>query len=120
MMLQLLEAGAYLMSASYVHFDISINNVVINDRGQTALIDFGQSFRPTNNTRRRRITQKIYDPISMTEPPEITLSQAPDQKVDNVPYVIERKGTFASAEKLLGMKRVQQAENFVNSGPPVA
>jgi serine/threonine protein kinase len=109
MMLQLLEAGAYLISSSYVHFDVSINNVVINDMGQTALIDFGQSFSskvitPTVLELRR----KVYDPISMTEPPEITLSQAPDQKADNVPYVIERKGTFASAEKVLGLKRVQQ------------
>jgi serine/threonine protein kinase len=110
MMLQLLEAGAYLISSSYVHFDISINNVVINDKGQTALIDFGQSFSSKLITPAVvDIRRKVYDPISMTEPPEITLTQAPDQTVDNTEYVVERKTLFATAEKVLGMKRVQQA-----------
>lgn len=110
MMLQLLEAGAYLISSSYVHFDISINNVVINDKGQTSLIDFGQSFSSKLITPAvLDIRRKVYDPISMTEPPEITLTQAPDQTVDNTEYVVERKSLFATAERVLGMKRVQQA-----------
>jgi len=110
MMLQLLEAGAYLISASYVHFDISINNVVINDKGQTALIDFGQSFSSKTITPAvLELRRKVYDPISITEPPEITLSQAPDQAADNINYVIERKEIFSLAQKVLGIKRVQQA-----------
>ena len=109
MMLQLLEAGAYLISASYVHFDISINNVVINDRGQTALIDFGQSFSSKVITPEViRLRKKVFDPISNTEPPEITLSQAPDQAVDTTQYVVDGKAIFGVAEKVLGLKRVEQ------------
>lgn len=107
--LQLLEAGAYLLAAKYVHFDISINNVVVDDKGQVALIDFGQSFSSNMIVPKTLdLRRKVYDPISMTEPPEITLTQAPNQASDNVPYVIQRKGVFRTAQRVLGVKSIEQ------------
>ena len=108
--LQLLEAGSYLLSSNYIHFDISTNNVVVDENGQVALIDFGQSFSSklisahTLDLRRKR-----YDPRYTTEPPEITLSQAPDQKIDNVSDVVTKKGIFHTAQVVLGLQEVEQA-----------
>jgi serine/threonine protein kinase len=108
-MLQLLEAGAHLIAASYVHFDVSINNVVINETGQVSLIDFGQSFSSRQiDTETLNLRRKVYDPSSITEPPEITLTQAPDQKMDNVADVIKRKGAFRTIERVLAVKPVEQ------------
>jgi serine/threonine protein kinase len=109
-MLQLLEAGAHLVAASYSHYDISVNNVVINEQGQVSLIDFGQSFSSKLITPEvLELRRKVFDPISISEPPEITLSQAPQPGVANIENVIERKEIFAQAERLLGLKRLQQA-----------
>lgn len=107
--LQLLEAGAHLIANNYVHFDISINNVVINEHGQVALIDFGQSFSASTVTNKTlSLRTKVYDPVSMTEPPEITLSQAPNQEVDNVSDVIKRKSVFITSKRVLATNLIEQ------------
>ena len=108
--LQLLEAGAYLLAANYVHFDISINNVVISDKGQVSLIDFGQSFSSKQITPETlRLRTKVYDPVSITEPPEITLSQSPNGITSTyISDIIKRKTVFRSAERVLGVRAVEQ------------
>ena len=106
--LQLLEAGAYLLANNYVHFDISINNVVISEKGQVSLIDFGQSFSPKAITPDiLSLRRKVYDPISATEPPEITLTQAPDG--DYITDIIKNKTIFSSVTRTLGVRSIEQA-----------
>ena len=107
--LQLLEAGAHLLASNYVHFDISINNIVVNDKGQVSLIDFGQSFSSKLITPEvLKLRRKVYDPVSMTEPPEITLSQAPNQDAYNIGDVISRKSIFRTAERVLSVRAAEQ------------
>jgi serine/threonine protein kinase len=109
-MLQLLEAGAYLIGASYCHFDISVSNVVINEKGQLSLIDFGQSFSPKVITPEVvQLRKKVYDPDTFAEPPEITMTEAPQPGVKMIDDIIERKRIFTEVERVLGIKKIQQA-----------
>ncbi len=112
-MLQLLEAGAYLIAAQYCHYDVSLQNVLINEKGEVRLIDFGMSFSAeaiTEETFRNRL--KIYNPLSLAEVPEMTVvsgiaSEAGpiEELIENI---IEQKDIFSLAEKILGLSKEEQ------------
>ena len=107
LMLQLLEAGAYLIASGYVHYDISVNNVVINEKGVVSLIDFGQSFSAKNITQEMiNLRWKEYSPEYAAEPPEITLAESP--AAPKISEVIQRKGGIRDAERILGLRVLQQ------------
>jgi serine/threonine protein kinase len=109
LMLQLLEAGAYLIGSGYVHYDVSVNNVVISEKGVVSLIDFGQSFSTKNITQEMiNLRWKEYSPEYAAEPPEITLAQGPVGLKERISDVIQRKGGIRDAEKILGLRLVQQ------------
>jgi serine/threonine protein kinase len=112
---QLLEAGSYLIASSFVHYDISINNVVISEKGQVALIDFGQSFSAKNITQETLdLRWKVYNPEYETEPPEITVATAIGEGVsptDAISQIVARKGVFPAAAAVLGLQpQKQEAE----------
>lgn len=116
-MLQLLEAGSYLIAAQFCHYDISLMNVVIDEKGHVGLIDFGMSFSAetiTEETIRQRL--KVYNPASLAEVPEMTLvsgvlshSGPEDELID---MTFEQKNIFPVAEKVLGLSVELQKEDF--------
>jgi serine/threonine protein kinase len=110
---QLLEAGAYLIAASFVHYDISVNNVVISDKGVLSLIDFGQSFSAktiTESTIQMRL--KVFNPAYEAEPPEVTaFTGLLDKGISYdqaITQIVRQKQTFRLADTLLGLRTARQ------------
>lgn len=122
-MIQLLEAGAYLIGASYVHFDISVNNAVINDKGHISLIDFGQSFSPAElNEDTLKLRMKVFHPPYEAEAPELTILYGLTDKrpiSDTIPIIMKQKRVFANADSMIGLRMARQQadlrEFFQNS-----
>jgi serine/threonine protein kinase len=118
-MLQMLEAGSYLISAQFCHYDVSLLNVLLNEKGDVKLIDFGMSFSAeaiTEETVRGRL--KVYNPQSLAEVPEMTIvsglvSNAGSIR-DLVDMTIEQKDVFSLAEKILGISKEQQKLDLLN------
>lgn len=116
-MLEMLEAGAYLIAAQYCHYDISLQNVLLNEKGSIGIIDFGMSFSAesiTEETVRQRL--KVYNPASLAEVPEMTLvsgvlsNSGPVNELIDMTF--EQKNIFSVAEKVLGLNMEQQKQDF--------
>ncbi len=121
-MLQFLEAGSYLIAKQFVHYDINTGNVVIDNKGQLSLIDFGMSFSAkeiTEETLKPRWKQ--YTPAYMPEPPEITIATALFQNVQpnqSIPEIVKDKWGCYLSSVVLGVpakKQVYELHKFWNS-----
>jgi serine/threonine protein kinase len=118
-MLQLLEAGSYLISSHFVHYDISMLNVLINEKGGVGLIDFGMSFSAEDineDTIRGRL--KIYNPEQIAEAPEMTIVSGIVSRAapleDLVSMTIDEKDIFSVAEKTLGLNKEDQKKELLH------
>jgi serine/threonine protein kinase len=123
----ILEAGAELALHGYVHFDIHIENVIIDTKTfLPRLIDFGQSFSAntiTDTTLQSRFKMNSidWDP----EPPEFTLItylRHGNDKRTIAHDIVKGKRILRSAEFLLGLKRQKQFSqlmSFVNSSKTI-
>lgn len=117
-MLQLLEAGSHLISSQFVHYDISLLNILLNEKGDVGIIDYGMSFSAksiTEETIRGRL--KIFNPEQLSEVPEMTISSGVVSDAAPVPELInmtvEQKDIFAVAERVLGLNMENQKQDLL-------
>lgn len=112
-LLQLLEAGAYLIAAKFVHYDISTSNVVLNQKGQLALIDFGMSFAADQiNEKTLSLRWKVYNTEYDAQPPEMDvitgMTSGEMSFQDSLAAYMKEKPALRLAETLLGLSRKKQ------------
>lgn len=113
----LLEISAYLVLNGYIHNDLHSKNVVVNKEFHPRLIDFGRSYYSA------QIDKDTVDGFSAEYDP--TLSQlAPecttrDGIAAGIPLetivsdMLKNKASFANNEKLFGIDRYEQGNEFI-------
>lgn len=108
----LLEAGAYLATKSFVHYDIKEDNILVDEYKNLKLIDFGQSFPVKTLTKDvLDLRWKIYNPAYAAEAPECTLFGAilfGESFPKALSEIADQKLPLLHAERLLGISRQRQ------------
>jgi len=116
-LLQMLEAGSYLIATKFCHYDISLMNVLVDKKANIGIIDFGMSFSAediTEETVRNRL--KVFNPASLAEVPEMTMvsgivsNAGPVHEL--IDMIFEEKNVFAVAERVLGLNLAVQKREF--------
>jgi serine/threonine protein kinase len=114
----LLEAGSYLAAKSFIHYDIKEDNILIDSKGSLKLIDFGQSFSARNLSKETLdLRWKVYNPAYAAEAPECTVFGAwlfGEEPFKVIGEVCNQKLPFVQAERILGMSRQRQRQEFQN------
>jgi len=115
---RLLEATATLNLRGYIHYDIHLGNILVNEKTHLPrLIDFGMSFSSNEITKETLDDLwKQYVPASGPEPPEITVISGirhgfSFKKV--LTDVYSKKTPLKTVETLFGLSRKQQANKFI-------
>lgn len=116
-LLQLLEAGAYLVAVKFVHFDISTSNIVMNRKGQISLIDFGMSFTADAiNEDTLKLRWKSFNPQYDAQPPEIDIMTgmtSGELNFDQSIYAyMKGKPCLRLAETILGLRVAKQESDL--------
>ncbi len=108
---QLLRALAYLHSRGITHFDIKPANILVKDKKQVELIDFGISAFKPHETAKGTFSYMA---------PEVLLSEKPDMRADLYSvgvvfnYILTRKNPFHS----LSLEDAQKNHLTLNLPPP--
>lgn len=121
LMLQLLEAGAYLISAKFVHYDLSPSNIVVSPAGQISMIDFGMSFAADEiSDKTLELRWKVFNPSYEAEPPEINImtglvNEKGEMTLANcVTEIMKNKAILKTADTLLGLRLRKQEKELMD------
>jgi len=113
----LLEAGVLMTLSYFVHFDLHLNNILIDKDGIPKIIDYGESFSSRSiddNIISKR--WKVFTPNFSSEAPEITFMTGLrenmnfDKCLHKIAYT---KPPLTILEKLIGFSRKEQVERFI-------
>jgi len=118
LMKQLLEAGSLMVLHGYVHYDIHAGNIVVNNKNNAKLIDWGQSFSK-NQISLDSISERWKElvPEYSAEPPEVTFLTAIDYS-NNYSFeeallqLMPKKRVLHTIEKILGVSLRTQLANL--------
>ena len=116
-MREMLELGTFMALHGCIHNDIHSSNIVMLNTLQPRLIDFGRSYIYNNIDKELvdDLTGVKYDPGIGQIPPEITIHQGLENKVqaDTVLTDMYReKSGLLNAERVLGLSRTKQLSDL--------
>jgi len=116
-MTQLLEIGATLVLNGYIHGDFHMNNVLMSDKHEPRLIDFGRSFSAN------RITSSVidngwteYSPGFSYESPDMSLVISSHESIpiaQCIKDMIAQKSSMINLERVLGVSRDKQISELL-------
>jgi serine/threonine protein kinase len=116
LMRQLLEIGAFLVVHGFIHNDIHGNNIVLDDSFKPRLIDFGRAY--IHDIIKHNLIEELsadYNPNLGQIAPETTAEHGIRE---NIPLATilddmkKRKPAIEWVEKLLGVSRTEQVNEF--------
>ena len=112
-MCDLLEIGAFLTLHGFVHNDLHTNNVVLGDKYEARLIDFGRSYSiaQLDLAAVEELNNVFYNPEIAVVPPEITIHHGLNNgvSIENIfNDLLHKKSSLINAERILGIHRKQQ------------
>jgi serine/threonine protein kinase len=115
---QMLEIGAYMALNGVIHNDLHSGNVVVDDKYNFRLIDFGRCYTANNiNEKLLDTLESVYNPRLGQVTPECTVQDGLIQKMQlpiMVNEMINGKASLIYAERIFGINRQQQMFEFTN------
>jgi serine/threonine protein kinase len=114
----ILEAGALLLSKGIVHNDLHMGNVLLGPTKKPMIIDFGLSYQISMLTEKNteNLLLNTFDPKYKQHAPELSILDALYNGIplkENIyPYILEKKKSTVTLEKIWGVSFKKGAEDL--------